>query len=70
MSNKHPNNGPSFSKPSPRTIRSANGTPSPDRIAAELEEQKRMAANSRRFSWLCHNDPEGALEMLGLGKGN
>ena len=68
MSSKHPNNGPSFSKAPPKKPRAANGAPSPDRQTAELEDQKRVAARSRKFSQLIRTDPGAALDMLGLGK--
>jgi hypothetical protein len=61
---RHPHNGPTFSKappkkPQPMTVSS------PDRRQAELEETKRIAANTRRFHQLVHRDPDEILREFG-----
>jgi len=52
---RHPNNGPTFSKPTIKKQRPS--TPSPDRQKAQLDEDARAAAKQRRFLTLLHNNP-------------
>jgi hypothetical protein len=51
---RHPNNGPTFSKP---TIKQKPCAPSPDRQKAQAEEDARDAAWLRRFRTLRGTDP-------------
>jgi hypothetical protein len=52
---RHPNNGPSFSKP---TIKRKLFAPSsPDRQNAQEDEDARDAAKQRRFRTLFRNNP-------------
>jgi hypothetical protein len=68
---KRPQNGPTFTKAPPKKHR-----PTPDderaffldRKDAELQEEKRTAAKSRKLHQLLHKDPKGFLRELGLLK--
>ena len=62
---KHPQNGPTFSK-APQKKSRLMTVSSPDRRQAELEETKRVAANTRRFNQLLHRDMGEALRELGF----
>ena len=55
MSNRHPDNGSTFSKATYKASRP--GPPSPERRQAELEQATRDAAKGRRFWQMAHNDP-------------
>jgi hypothetical protein len=63
---KHPNNGPSFSKPTYRAI--GQDRTSPERERAQREQTARECASTREFNKLLHRDRIGALESLGLLK--
>jgi hypothetical protein len=57
VSSKHPNNGPTFSKPTIRKARPA--LPSPDKQEAARKQSERDAAFLRRL----HKDPSVILEL-------
>jgi hypothetical protein len=55
MSNRHSDNGSTFSKATYKASRP--GLPSSERRRAELEQATRNAARERRFWQMAHNDP-------------
>jgi hypothetical protein len=52
---RHPNNGPTFSKPTIKQKPSA--PPSPDRQKAQADEDARVGTKQRRFQALLRSDP-------------
>jgi hypothetical protein len=67
MSAKNPNNGATFTKGKP--IRPPPSVPDPGREAAQLTEDRRVTAKSRRLHKLSHTDMHGYLRELGLLSG-
>jgi hypothetical protein len=61
-----PNEGPSLTKATYDKRRPRRNPPSSARIEAAHSEQKREAAESRRFHKLLNANPHGALRELGL----
>jgi hypothetical protein len=59
MSKRHPNNGPTFSDSTIKKPRPV--TPSPGRIAADMDEKAREAATYRRMHKLLATDPAAAV---------
>lgn len=60
----HPNNGPTFSKPTVKLRRQA--PPSSARVQAQEEQMARDAARSRQLHKLAHTDMPAFLRELGL----